>query len=91
MGLLDNEPPFAAASVELETFNWASVPAHYVTGVWKTEAAGGECVRAYLIEEMGKLVVPRYTFIMPARNIVTATMTVQRAALEIFQPPCRPH
>lgn len=91
MGFLDNDPQAAIRSVDLETFDWASVPAHYVTGVWKTEAAGGECIRAYLIEEMGKILVPRYTFIMPARNIATATMTVQRAALEIFQPATRTH
>lgn len=91
MGLIDNIPPFVAASVDLEAFNWASVPAHYVTRVWKTETAGGECIRAFMVEEMRNILVPRYTFIMPARNIATATMTVQRAALEIYQPVSRAH
>lgn len=91
MGFLDNDPRIAGGGIDLETFNWASVPAHYVTCVWKTESAGGECVRSYLVEEMGKILVPRYTFVMPARCIAAATMTVQRAALDIFQPGNRTH
>lgn len=91
MALHDNEALLAHAGGYLETFNWASVPAHYVTRVWKTEPAGGECIRAFMVEEMRNILVPRYTFIMPARNIATATMTVQRAALEIYQPVSRAH
>lgn len=91
MGMLEYGAPFAHASGNLETFDWARVPAHYVTRVWKTEPAGGECVRAFMVEEMRNILVPRYTFIMPARNIATATMTVQRAALEVFSPASRAH
>jgi hypothetical protein len=91
MGILDNRSPLVDACDELRMLDWAGVPEHYVTKVWRTEDAGGECVRAYLIAEMGNLLIPRYTFVMPARNIAAATMTVQTAALEIYRPACRAH
>jgi hypothetical protein len=90
MGILDN-PRIATGVVDLEAFDWASVPTHRVTCVWKTEPADGDCVRSYLIEEVGSIMVPRYTFIMPVRCIAAATMAVQRAALEIFHSGNRTH
>jgi hypothetical protein len=91
MGILHNGLRHMGAHDELTTFDWAGLPEHYVTRVWRTEDAGGESIRAFMIAEMGNLLIPRYSFVMPARNIAAATMTVQGAALEVFRPARRIH